>query len=79
MRRPDAGHGRRAKVRVGLEGRGKSGGARVVYYFHSDTIPAFLLTVFAKNEKSNLSPAERNTLARLVKDLVNTYRKRGRE
>lgn len=62
------------KVRVPLAGRGKSGGARVVYYFHSESIPLFLLAVFAKNEKANLSKAERNDLAKLVKALADGYR-----
>ncbi len=48
---------------------GKSGGARVVYYFHSDVMPVFVLDIFAKNEKANLSKAERNALARLVQIL----------
>ena len=55
------------KVRIGLEGRGKSGGARVIYYFHGDRLPVFALTVFAKNEKANLSPAERNAMAAVVR------------
>ncbi len=54
------------KVRVPAPGRGKRGGFRVAYYFHSDAIPAFLLTVFAKNEKSDLTPAEWNELASIV-------------
>ena len=54
------------KVRFAIEGRGKSGGVRVVYYFHSEAMPVYLLTVFAKNEKANLTPAERNALTRLV-------------
>jgi hypothetical protein len=54
------------KVRIPAPGRGKSGGFRVVYYFHSDAVPAFLLTVFAKSEKANLTPAERNELTRVV-------------
>jgi hypothetical protein len=41
------------KVRVALAGRGKSGGARVIYYFHSEKLPLFALTVFAKNERAN--------------------------
>jgi hypothetical protein len=61
------------KVRVALEGRGKSGGARVVYYFHSEAIPLYLLTVFAKNEKANISKAERNALARLVELLKRAH------
>lgn len=65
------------KVRVPLAGRGKSGGARVVTYYHDGTMPLFLLGIFAKNEKSNLSKAERNDLAKLVKTLVAGYRKKG--
>jgi hypothetical protein len=61
------------KVRMALQGRGKSGGARVVYYFRNETMPLFLLTVFAKNERSTLTPAERNQLSVLVRRLVETY------
>ena len=62
-----AGTGGVRKVRVALGGRGKSGGARVIYYFHSERLPVFALTVFAKNEKANLSPAERNAMAAVVR------------
>jgi hypothetical protein len=55
------------KVRVSRGGRGKSGGARVVYIHHDADHPVFLLAAFAKNEKSNLSKAERNELAAFVK------------
>ncbi len=55
------------KMRVGRGGRGKSGGGRVVYVYHDVDHPIFLLAAFAKNEKSNLSKAERNGLAKLVK------------
>jgi hypothetical protein len=55
------------KVRVALAGRGKSGGARVIYYFHSDRLPVFALTVFAKNERANLTPVERNAMAGVVR------------
>ena len=57
------------KVRVGRGGRGKSGGARVVYVHHDADHPIFLLAAFAKNEKANLSKAERNDMARFVKTL----------
>jgi len=39
---------------------------RVIYYFHSEAMPLYLLTMFAKNERANLSKAERNALAGLV-------------
>jgi hypothetical protein len=57
------------KLRWALGGRGKSGGARVIYYFHSETMPLYLLTVYGKNERANLSKAERNDLAGLVRIL----------
>ena len=40
---------------------------RVIYYFHSEAMPLYLLTVFGKNEKADLSGAERNELAGLVR------------
>ena len=49
---------------------GKSGGVRVIYYYHSERIPLYLLTVFGKNEKNNLTKAEANALSKLVKLLV---------
>lgn len=55
------------KIRVALAGRGKSGGARVIYYFHSDRLPVLALTVFAKNERANLTPAQRNAMASVVR------------
>jgi len=55
------------KLRIPLQGRGKRGGARVIYYHHSERIPVFLLTVFAKNEQGDLSMAERHQLADAVK------------
>ncbi|MEQ9447971.1 MAG: type II toxin-antitoxin system RelE/ParE family toxin [Rhodospirillaceae bacterium] len=61
------------KLRVAARGKGKSGGARVVYYYYNDTIPVFMLTVFGKNEKDNLTKSERNDLAKLVKSLRDAY------
>jgi hypothetical protein len=63
------------KVRFALGGRGKSGGARVVYFFHNETIPVFLLSIFAKNEKQNMSKAEINALARIVEAIKRGYRR----
>jgi hypothetical protein len=57
------------KVRVGRGGKGKSGGGRVVYIYQDTEHPVFLLAAFAKNEKANLSKAERNDLQKFVKTL----------
>ena len=61
------------KLRWGKEGSGKSGGVRVIYYYYNDEIPLFMLTLFGKNEKANLSKAECNTLSKLTKILADTY------
>ena len=66
------------KLRWSRGGRGKSGGVRVVYYFHSEAMPLYLLTLFAKNERANLSKTERNELAELVGLLVATWHKEER-
>jgi hypothetical protein len=64
------------KLRWALDGRGKRGGARVVYYYHSDAIPLFALTAYAKNERSDLSQADRNDFRRLTALLVERYARR---
>ena len=64
------------KLRWARGGRGKSGGVRVIYYFHSEAMPLYLLTMFAKNERANLSKAERNELAGLVDALVQIWLER---
>jgi hypothetical protein len=61
------------KLRWGRGGQGKSGGVRVIYYFHSESMPLYLLTLFAKNERANLSKTERNELAGLVDFLVQAW------
>jgi hypothetical protein len=57
------------KVRLAGRGKGKSGGYRIVYYFGGGNIPLFLLTVFGKGEKANLTQGERNALRALTATL----------
>ncbi len=61
------------KVRFAVKGRGKSGGVRIVYYYHNESMPVFLLTVFAKNEKADLTRAERNALGKVARALQESY------
>lgn len=70
------GTGGARKLRWGLAGRGKRGGARTIYYFHSETVPLFLLDIYAKNERANLTEADKNTLRRLLPALARQYGKR---
>jgi hypothetical protein len=66
------------KLRWGLEGRGKRGGARVIYYFHNSGLPLFALTAYAKNERADISQAERNEFQKLTKLLVQNYERHKR-
>jgi hypothetical protein len=61
------------KLRWAAQRKGKSGGVRVIYYYHNDSIPLFLLTVFGKGEKANLSQAERNDLSKFTSLLVKQF------
>jgi len=57
------------KLRWAREGRGKSGGARVIYYYHSSRMPLYLLTIYGKGEKENLTQGEKKQLRHLVDQL----------
>jgi len=61
------------KLRWSAHGKGKSGGVRVIYYYHHEFIPIFVLTVFGKGEKANLSKSERNDLAKVTSLIVKSY------
>ena len=64
------------KIRWALSGMGKRAGARVIYYYHGDRLPIFLLSAYAKSRKDNLSKAEQNAMKRLVLALVAGYRRK---
>ncbi|MGR4864810.1 type II toxin-antitoxin system RelE/ParE family toxin [Caulobacter sp. LARHSG274] len=56
------------KVRLAGKGKGKSGGYRLITFYRvGDRV--FLLTVFAKGDRANLTRAERNALKALTEDL----------
>ncbi|MFN5609189.1 MAG: type II toxin-antitoxin system RelE/ParE family toxin [Holosporales bacterium] len=60
------------KWRVALGNKGKSGGARVIYYYHAPGQAVYLLTAYAKNTADDLSPAEK----KLLKDFVLTIQEK---
>ena len=69
---PDTGGVR--KVRFAASGKGKRGGARVIYYFLDDSIPLYALLVYAKNEKADLTPGDKRAASALV-DSIKAARK----
>jgi len=71
------GTGGMRKLRWALEGRGKRGGARVIYYFHNEHVPLFALDAFAKNEKADLGPDDVIRLRRVVKAITDGIARKG--
>ena len=57
------------KVRAAVQGRGKSGGARVAYLYVEVRSKVYLLLVFAKNEQENLTPEQEKRVRQLVEQL----------
>lgn len=64
------------KLRWAASGRGKRGGARVIYYYHSLELPLFLISIFAKNQKADLDAAELKSAKRFAEAVASEYKKR---
>jgi hypothetical protein len=71
-----AGTGGCRKLRVAGRGRGKSGGYRTITFYSGIELPVFLITVFSKGEKANLTKDERNKLSVISSAIAAEYRKR---
>jgi len=71
-----SGTGGMRKIRIAAKGRGKSGGYRVITFFTGADIPVFLVTVYAKSQKENITDKEKNTMKDLAKILTDAYRRR---
>ena len=63
------------RVRWARQGAGKRGGVRVIYYFRNRSMPLFLLTVYAKSRRDDLSLAELKAMKKLVPQLRASYEK----
>jgi len=75
---PDAGDimpggGGARKLRWPVSGHGKSGGARVILYTHCDACPAYLLFVYLKSERENLSQSEIARFKLACKELADAH------
>ena len=58
------------KVRFARPGQGKSGGARVIYYYHNDTKPILLLLIYTKADQDNLTDAQKAQLKKHVDAII---------
>lgn len=71
-----AGTGGARKVRFAAKGKGKSGGVRIITFYSGHDIPVFLLNVFTKGEKVNLTKSECNDLKKVLSGVAKAYRER---
>lgn len=61
------GSGGLRKMRYALPGRGKSGGARVIYYYIAADEVVYLISGYAKSKKENITPADLKIFTMLVR------------
>ena len=47
----------------------------MIYFYHSERLPLFLLTAYAKNEQENLTEAQIKAMARIVATIIERYGK----
>ena len=64
------------KIRVALDGRGKSSGARVIFGDFPEHGIVYLFAAYAKNEKEDISEAERQFLKSAMTQINENWRKR---
>ena len=57
------------KVRFATAGRGKSGGSRVIYYWATAQNQIYMLLIYSKSRKDDLSAQETAILREYVKEL----------
>ena len=57
------------KLRFARKGHGKSGSFRVIYYYYNPKNPIFLFSVYGKNEKTDISDAEKNSLYKVIQEI----------
>ncbi len=64
------------KARLRLAGRGKSGGARVIYLYLENHAVLYLLTLYTKKEQGDLSPDQKKTVCAVVEEIKRSHRNR---
>jgi mRNA-degrading endonuclease RelE of RelBE toxin-antitoxin system len=62
------------KLRWAARSKGRRGGSRVIYYFHSLDVPLFLMAIFAKNVQTDLEPRQKKALVRQLSALKTEWK-----
>ena len=63
------------KIRIAFKGQGKSGSGRVAYVDFTVYETIYFITAYPKNEKDNLTQAERNAIAKMIVQLEQGFKK----
>jgi hypothetical protein len=61
------------KLRIGLPGRGKRGGGRVIYWYHSPGLPIVLLWLLAKSAAADLTKDQYRRLVQAIDGLAEDF------
>ncbi len=59
------------KIRFGAKSRGKQGGVRIIYYFYDEKARFYLLTLYAKNEVTDLTNSQKEKIQQFMEDWRN--------
>lgn len=66
---PGCGGLRKVRTTDPKRGKGKRGGARVIYLYVPEARWFFMLDIYGKDEKDDLSPSQKKSLSQLVDEL----------
>ena len=72
------GSGGLRKLRFAIKNKGKSGGIRVIFFYHNDDMPVFLITAFLKSDMANISKASCNEFKKMTELIVKAYESKGK-
>ncbi|MCO7737537.1 type II toxin-antitoxin system RelE/ParE family toxin [Brucella intermedia] len=68
------GTGGARKLRFAKPGKGKSGSYRVITYYAADDVPVFIMDVYSKGEKINLTASDKAALKKILDTVAEDWR-----
>lgn len=61
------------KMRWSARGKGKRGGARILYYYGNDDMPVFLVAIYPKSSKADMTAAEKKAARKFIAEVKREY------